>query len=161
MSIRDCTDKLVGLAAIGGWGLTAAATNGGALAAVAEPVSGGIILASSLAMQLRQSGNETCAKALEKARGEVERETRKSLEENVEYRDSVQQVFADLNDHLPSIRPTIADLVDKWLLDPNIIATELLKRFVGLSEIARSNHVARQIVETTISRAIQAVKDDN
>ncbi|MEL6968417.1 MAG: hypothetical protein AAGM04_13645, partial [Pseudomonadota bacterium] len=103
MSLRHCTDQLIGLTAVGGWATAAFA--GGTVAAMAEPVTSGVILATALAAKLRSSDKESCADALDKARKTVERNTRRVIKDaghSPEHGKAIDQVFKDLKVHLPA-----------------------------------------------------------
>ncbi|MEM7301646.1 MAG: tetratricopeptide repeat protein [Pseudomonadota bacterium] len=160
MSLRNCTDQLVGLAAVGSWaGVAGATSEGGMLAAVAEPVSGAIILSTALVARLRETQNDDCAKELDRARKAVEKDVRAQLNANPEFEGSVEKAFAALKTHLPEIRPSIEELVSEWRLDPETVATKLIERFEEKADSAIEGHVARGIVRETIVRAIAVVKD--
>ncbi len=67
--VADLAIKIIGLLATGGWAAIATtATPGGILGAVAEPVSGTIILGGALVLHLRASNNVMCANAIDKHR---------------------------------------------------------------------------------------------
>ena len=161
MKLSGYADKITGLVAIGGWGAIAAtAADGTALALLAEPVSGGVILASHLALQMRQSRNDVCASAIDKMRDKTEREINKMIGKNAEYSEAIRQAFADFDAHIADVRPSLDDLVGLWRLDPVAIADGLMQRLSAKSEVIRSNHVARNAIAQVIAGAVVAFKDE-
>ncbi len=161
MGFQNCADKVTGLLAYFGWtGIAATATNGTALATLAEPVSGTVIVASQLAAQFSANGNEPCAAAIKKARKTIEKSMQAAIKGNAEFGTEIERAFADIDFHFDKLGPTYADLVGLWRLDPAAIANGLMERLADMSETVRDNHVARQIIIAVFGQAVETVRDD-
>ncbi len=161
MKISDCADKIAGLISAVGWTTIASrAADGSILASIVEPASGAVILATQFAMQLQQSRNDVCATAINRIRVQTERSIEREIGRSSEFAEPIRKAFEDFDHFLPSIRPSIADLVGTWRLNPEAIVSGILERFEPLSEAFSSNHVARQAITGVIVEAVISFKDD-